>query len=178
MVTEDEFMIKLITIKQITSLFIFLITLSSYAFLPPIETRSGIKVEIKAFPQKIERIGKNPYDWPLGVTEITSDEPVTFPVIIENKTNESISGHLDVWINEDWNIKGLNEFITLAPDEEKTFIFTATAKPHALNALYPVHARFTSNGVKKEEAPHPIAIFKFEASTTPLLSAGKKQVHH
>lgn len=159
--------------KQITSFFFILITLTSLAYLPPVEARSGIKVEIKAFPQKIERIGKNPYDWPLGVTEITSYEPVTFPVIVENKTNESISGHLEVWINDDWNVKGANGFITLAPGEEKTFIFTGTAKSNALNALYPVHARFTPNGVKKEDAPHPIAIFKFNASEVPLPSVAK-----
>ena len=52
------------------------------AYLPPVEERCGVKVEIGSFPQKIERTGKNPYAWPLGVTEVQAGAPRTFPVPI------------------------------------------------------------------------------------------------
>ncbi len=44
-------------------------TLAASAYLAPVEERCGVRVEIGSFPQKTERPGKNPYAWPLGVTE-------------------------------------------------------------------------------------------------------------
>ena len=44
-------------------------SLAASAYLAPVEERCGVRVEIGSFPQKTERPGKNPYAWPLGVTE-------------------------------------------------------------------------------------------------------------
>lgn len=155
--------------KRIISIILISICLNIFAFLPPVDVRCGVKMEIESFPQKTERIGNDPFAWSLGVTEVSTKSPRTFPVILENILDETISGNLEVWINDDWDVTGPQGAITLAPRENKKLIFTGTPKEQAINALYPVHARFTPDGVKKEEAPHPIAIFKFTASTASKL---------
>ena len=143
------------------------IALAACAYLPPVEERRGVKVEIGSFPQKIERPGKNPYAWPLGVTEVQAGAPRAFPVTLENKTEKSVSGELEVWMNDDWDVVGPQGPLTLAPGEKKELAYTGTARPRALNALYPVHARFTPAGTKKEDAPHPIAVFMYKNPNAP-----------
>lgn len=143
------------------------IALAACAYLPPVEERCGVKVEIGSFPQKIERPGKNPYAWPLGVTEVQAGAPRAFPVTLENKTEKSVSGELEVWMNDDWGVAGPQGLLTLAPGEKKELAYTGTARPRALNALYPVHARFTPAGTKKEDAPHPIAVFMYKNPNAP-----------
>ena len=137
------------------------------AYLPPVEERCGVKVEIGSFPQKIERNNKNPFAWPLGVTEVEAGAPRAFPVTLENKTDKPISGELEVWMNDDWDVAGPQGPLTLAPGEKKELSYTGTSRPRALNALYPVHARFTPAGAKKEDAPHPIAIFMYKNPNAP-----------
>ena len=141
--------------------------LAANAYLPPVEERAGVKVEIGSFPQKTERTSKNPFAWPLGVTEVKAGAPRSFPVTLENKTDQSVTGKLEVWMNDDWTVAGEQGELTLGPKERKELVFTGTSKPSALNALYPVHARFTPTGVKEEEAPHPIAIFKYDNPNAP-----------
>ncbi|MBO7223427.1 MAG: hypothetical protein J6V70_04775 [Kiritimatiellae bacterium] len=150
--------------KHILTLLILSVVYSAFAFLPPIDTRAGIKVEIESFPQKTERNGNNPYNWPLGVTEVTANAPLSFPVILENITNNTISGELKVWMNDDWSVSGPQGQHTLAPNETKKLIFTGTANSQALNALYPVHARFTPTDTQISEAPHAIAIFMLKGA--------------
>ena len=141
--------------------------LAAYAYLPPVEERYGVKVEIVSFPQATERSGTNPYAWPHGVTEVQAGAPRAFPVTLENKTEKSVSGELEVWMNDDWDVVGPQGPLTLAPGEKKELAYTGTARPRALNALYPVHARFTPVGAKKEDAPHPIAIFMYNNPNAP-----------
>ena len=141
--------------------------LAACAYLPPVEERCGVKVEIGSFPQATERPGKNPYAWPLGVTEVQAGAPRAFPVTLENKTEKSVSGELEVWMNDDWDVVGPQGPLTLAPGEKKELAYTGTARPRALNALYPVHARFTPAGAKKEDAPHPIAVFMYNNPNVP-----------
>ena len=141
--------------------------LAACAYLPPVEERCGVKVEIGSFPQATERPGKNPYAWPLGVTEVQAGAPRAFPVTLENKTEKSVSGELEVWMNDDWDVVGPQGPLTLAPGEKKELAYTGTARPRALNALYPVHARFTPAGAKKEDAPHPIAVFMYNNPHAP-----------
>ena len=136
--------------------------LAASAYLAPVEERCGVRVEIGSFPQKTERPGKNPYAWPLGVTEVQVGAPRTFPVTLENRTGMPIAGELEVWMNDDWDVSGpqgplkldvwMNDGwdvaypkgpIVLESGEKKELLFTGTARPRALNALYPVHARFT-----------------------------------
>ena len=141
--------------------------LAANAYLPPVDERAGVKVEIGSFPQKTERTNKNPYAWPLGVTEVKAGAPRAFPVMLENRTEKSVTGRLEVWMNDDWTVAGGQGEITLGPKEKKELMFTGTAKPSALDALYPVHARFTPAGVKVGEAPHPIAVFKYANPNAP-----------
>ena len=154
---------------------------AAYAYLPPVEDRCGVKVEIGSFPQKTERTGKNPFGWPLGVTEVQAGAPRAFPVVLENRSDRLVAGRLEVWMNDDWDVAGPQGELTLAPKERKELSFTGTAKPSALNALYPVHARFTPQGAKAGAAPHPIAVFMFrnpgaprpsKPETTPVLAKG------
>ncbi len=143
------------------------IALAACAYLPPVEERCGVKVEIGSFPQATERPGTNPYAWPHGVTEVQAGAPRVFPVTLENKTEKSVSGELEVWMNDDWDVVGPQGSLTLAPGEKKELAYTGTARPRALNALYPVHARFTPAGAKKEDAPHPIAVFMYKNPNAP-----------
>ncbi|MGN0846492.1 MAG: hypothetical protein ACI4RA_03815 [Kiritimatiellia bacterium] len=138
------------------------------AYLPPVEERAGVKVEIGSFPQKTERPGTNPYAWPLGVAEVKAGAPRAFPVVLENTTDKAVTGTLEVWMNDDWVVTGGEQgTVTLGPKERKELTFTGTSKPSALNALYPVHARFTPIGVKATEAPHPIAVFMYKNPDAP-----------
>ena len=78
--------------KLLLSLLVAAITLTAAAYLPPVDERCGVKVEIGSFPQKIDRSGKNKFLWPLGVTEVNAGAPRSFPVTLENKTGKAISG--------------------------------------------------------------------------------------
>ncbi len=81
-----------------------MVALAASAYLAPVEERCGVRVEIGSFPQKTERPGKNPYAWPLGVTEVEAGAPRTFPVTLENRTGMPIAGELEVWMNDDWDV--------------------------------------------------------------------------
>ena len=149
------------------AVFVAAITLTAAAYLPPVDERCGVKVEIGSFPQKIDRSGKNKFLWPLGVTEVHAGAPRLFPVTLENKTGKPVSGELEVWMNDDWDVTGPKGTISLAPGEKKELSFTGAARSRALDALYPVHARFTPAGVNKDDAPHPVAVFMFKNPDAP-----------
>jgi len=153
--------------KFLLSLLVAATVLTAAAYLPPVDERCGVKVEIGSFPQKIDRSGKNKFLWPLGVTEVHAGAPRLFPVTLENKTGKPVSGELEVWMNDDWDVTGPKGTISLAPGEKKELSFTGSARPRALDALYPVHARFTPAGAKKDDAPHPVAVFMFKNPDAP-----------
>ena len=153
--------------KLLLSLLVAATALTAAAYLPPVDERCGVKVEIGSFPQKIDRSGKNKFLWPLGVTEVHAGAPRLFPVTLENKTGKLVSGELEVWMNDDWDVTGPKGTISLAPGEKKELSFTGAARPRALDALYPVHARFTPAGVNKDDAPHPVAVFMFKNPDAP-----------
>ena len=67
------------SIKHIIASCVAVVALAASAYLPPVEERCGVKVEIGSFPQKIERNNKNPFAWPLGVTEVEAGTPRSFP---------------------------------------------------------------------------------------------------
>ncbi len=144
---------------------------AAWAYLPPVEERNGVRVEIESFPQATERPKGSPYSWPLGVTHVKAAETGAtrraFPVTLANTTAKPVTGRLEVWLNDDWEVAGPMGAVTLAAGERKALMFTATAKPSALNALYPVHARFTPKGGAREASPHPIAIFQFDHPKAP-----------
>ena len=71
------------------------VAFTASAYLVPVEERCGVRVEIGSFPQKTDRPGKNPYAWPLGVTEVEAGAPRTFPVTLENRTGMPIAGELE-----------------------------------------------------------------------------------
>ena len=141
--------------------------LAANAYLPPVEERAGVKVEIGSFPQKTDRTGDDPFSWPLGVTEVKAGAPRSFPVALENTMDKTVKGTLEVWMNDDWNVAGKQGEITLGPKERKELVFTGTSRPSALDALYPVHARFTPDGVSPVDAPHPIAVFMYVNPDAP-----------
>lgn len=153
--------------KTLVSIFAATIALTAVAYLPPVEERCGVKVEIGSFPQKIDRTGKNKFLWPLGVTEVHAGAPRTFPVTVENTTSKPVSGELEVWMNDDWDVAGPKGSLSLAPGEKKELSFTGAARPRALDALYPVHARFTPAGINKGDAPHPVAVFQYKNPDAP-----------
>ena len=155
------------SVRRLVAIGVVVVAFASSAYLPPVEERCGVKVEIGSFPQKIERNNKNPFAWPLGVTEVEAGAPRAFPVTLENKTDKPVTGTLEVWMNDDWDVAGPQGPLTLAPGEKKELSYTGTSRPRALNALYPVHARFTPAGAKKEDAPHPIAIFMYKNPDAP-----------
>ena len=94
------------SLKYVVSVSVAAFALAAVAYLPPVEERCGVKVEIGSFPQKIERNNKNPFAWPLGVTEVEAGAPRAFPVTLENKTDKPVSGELEVWMNDDWDVAG------------------------------------------------------------------------
>ena len=153
--------------KQLISLLAVAVSMAATAYLPPVDELCGVKVEIGSFPQKIDRSGKNKFLWPLGVTEVQPGAPRSFPVTLENKTGKPVSGELEVWMNDDWDVTGPKGALSLAPGERMELSFTGVARPSALDALYPVHARFTPAGAKREDAPHPIAIFQYKNPDAP-----------
>ena len=81
--------------KHVFTFLVAVAALAAAAYLPPVEERCGVKVEIGSFPQKIERNNKNPFAWPLGVTEVEAGAPRAFPVTLENKTDKPVTGNLD-----------------------------------------------------------------------------------
>ena len=153
--------------RHTLSLLVVAAAFTAAAYLPPVDERCGVKVEIGSFPQKIDRTGKNKFVWPLGVTEVQAGAPRSFPVTLENKTDKSVSGELEVWMNDDWDVKGPQGPIALAPGERKELSYTGVARPRALDALYPVHARFTPAGAGKDDAPHPVAVFQYKNPDAP-----------
>ena len=154
--------LKVNSMRGIVSACAVSFALAASAYLPPVDERCGVEVEIGSFPQKIERPGKNPYAWPLGVTEVQAGTPRPFTVTLKNKTDKPVTGELEVWMNDDWDVAGPQGTITLTPGGKMELSYTGTSRPSALNALYPVNARFTPTGAKREDAPHPIAIFMFK----------------
>ena len=152
------------------------LVLTAAAYLPPVDERCGVKVEIGSFPQKIDRSGANKFLWPLGVTEVKGGAPRSFPVTLENKTGAQVSGEIEVWMNDDWDVKGPQGPLTLAPGEKRELSYAGAARPRALDALYPVHARFTPAGAKREDAPHPVAVFQYRpSSATYQISSSEMQ---
>ena len=110
------------------------------AFLPPVEERAGVRVAIDA-----------------------ADAPRAFSVSLSNTTAAAVSGRLAVWMNDDWEVAGEQGALTLPPHEARTRAFSGAAKARAIDeALYPVHARFTPEGVAEDAAPHPIAVFTYK----------------
>ena len=144
-----------------------LMSLTAEAYLPPVDERDGIRVEIGTFPQRDLPPPKGSTVRPLGVTEVKAGAPRGFPVTITNKTDRAVEGDLGVWLNDDWDVTGPSGALALAPKAAKTLDFTATARPRALNALYPVHARFVPKGGDPDRAPHPVAIFKHVHPNAP-----------
>ena len=157
--------------KLLLSCVIGLLACAALAYLPPVEEKQGVRVEIESFPQTLERPVGSPYNWPLGVTVVKAAETGcttrTFPVKLVNTGKVSVTGQLDVWMNDDWTVSGPQGSLTLAPNETKTLTFTGTSKPTALHALYPVHARFTPKGASEEASIHPIAVFQFDNPKAP-----------
>ena len=145
--------------KTYISFVVATIALTAVAYLPPVEERCGVKVEIGSFPQKIDRTGNNKFLWPLGVTEVHAGAPRPFPVTVENKTGKPISGELEVWMNDDWDVEGPQGSLSLAPGEKKELSFTGTARPPcthtATRALYIRYSSFSTLRTRRPRLQKP-----------------------
>ena len=135
-----------------------------WGYVPPVDEKDGVRVAIESFPQTKTRRGVVVTKVRAAKSGVTCRE---FPVTLSNLTAKAVSGRLDVWLNDDWNVAGPAGALTLAPGEGRSLVFAATAKPSALSAYYPVHARFTREGGAPEAAAHPIAIFEFNNPRAP-----------
>ena len=133
--------------------------IAASAYLPPVAERDGVIVRIAGFEE--ETGGPK-----LKVATRKADEPVSIPIIVENRRDEAVSGRMAVWLNDDWEVAGVAaQDIVLQPHSTNTVTATATAKKgRALSALYPIHATFAIPG---GEPLHPIAVFRAEASCEP-----------
>ena len=145
---------------------------AAWAYLPPVDEKGGVRVEVGSFPQRRLNPHGGPYrDKKLGVTHVAAAAngvtSRTFPVVLSNLTAKAVSGRLEVWLTDDWEVSGPAGALTLAPGEGKSLSFSAAAKPCALDVLYPVHARFTPDGAAADAAAHPVAVFKFDNPKAP-----------
>ena len=82
----------------------------------------------------------------------------TIRLELSNHGAKAASGHLTVSMPSDWQVSGpVRERLTLAPGETKTVTRTVRGTDRALNAIYPIHARFiASDGTEV----HPIAMVR------------------
>lgn len=139
-----------------------LIAAEARAYLPPIDVKDGVEVRIGSFDQ---RPLSGPNDRTLGVTEVDSKTPCPFPVTISNMTDRTVSGTLDVWMNDDWTVSGPKGRVIVPAHGGVKLNFVGCPSARALAALYPVHALFIADG--KTEGAHPIAVVSLKKSRKP-----------
>jgi hypothetical protein len=130
------------------------------AFNPPTDTQQKVTLSIDGVAEKV-----GPDRW--AVRKVPTDQPFTFTVRLHNASDKPVSGTVAVAINDDWQVTGTNAFlVSVAPGQTWQTTCTATACNRVLDALYPIHARFSLNQAEL----HPIAIFQAErpaAATAP-----------
>ncbi|MDA3927011.1 MAG: hypothetical protein PF904_20240 [Kiritimatiellae bacterium] len=122
---------------------ITLFSLSSLAFLPPIDTQNKLTLKIE------------------GVKEIEpADQPLHFEVQFINNSPSNVQGTIKIWMNDDWDVTPQEtELLSLDAGQSHTIKCTSTAKERVLAAMYPVHASFMAPG---DRLLHPIALFTAE----------------
>lgn len=144
-----------------------LVSANAYAYYLPEATNNAAFLRIESFDEAIDT-NANYRARKLLVAEVDADSPRQFPVLVENRSRQTLEGVLKVWMNDDWQaLEPAAECVTLAPGEKRRFMRTAVAKPdRILNALYPVHAVFAA---KDEKEPlHGIAVFRARTARPAL----------
>jgi len=134
-----------------------------FGFKPPADRQEGVTLSIGDFVEKASEDG-----W--SGRKAPTDAPLTFTVTLENRRAETVSGTVSLWLNDDWEVSGTNRvFLEARPGASATVTCSAVAKPSAVNALYPVHARLALELDGKRVELHPVAIFEAvkPAATVP-----------
>ena len=130
----------------------FSCVLTAFAFNPPADEQTGVRLSIDGVPETV-----------------ATDKPLTFDITLKNDGTSTVRGTVSVWMNDDWDLRAETiPSFTLAPGQTWHHSFTATARPRVLEALYPIHARFTTETGTPSLDLHPIAVFK---TTLPLSEA-------
>ena len=118
--------------------------LTASAFNPPTDEQTGVRLSIDGVPDAV-----------------FTAKPLNFDITLKNESTLCVSGMVSVWMNEDWDLRAEKiPALTLAPGQTWRHSFTATARPRVLEALYPIHARFTTETDTRLLDLHPIAVFK------------------
>ena len=131
---------------------------SAGAFLPPEDTRDGVTLRIAWFDEEKTADGS------LKVHEVDAGEEVPLQFALSNLGERRVRGELSAWMNDDWKIEGDSRMpITLEPGEQRLVRWRAVPGPRVLDALYPVHATFTT----KKFTLHPVAVFRAVPSGSP-----------
>jgi hypothetical protein len=137
------------------------------AFNPPADKQEGVTLTIEGFPEQSDNDR-------VAVRKVPTDQPLTFTVTLKNDRPQPVAGTTTLWLNDDWEVRGSNSVaLCAAAGATVTATCTAVAKPGVLNALYPVHAKFTFGSDGRIVSLHPIAIF--EAQRPAAVKAAEAQ---
>jgi hypothetical protein len=123
-------------------------------YQPPVDRQGGVTMSLSDFPDTSDKGG-------VHLRQVAAENPLVFTVTVKNDRTETISGMLNVWLNDDWKVEGGGTLeLLLDPGQQRTLTFKAVALPRVLPALYPVHARMTLKLEGKDVVLHPIALFE------------------
>lgn len=125
------------------------------AFNPPQDSSHGVTMTIADF----DEIETAPDKW--SVVEIDPAQPLNFKIIVNNTSQHTIKAPVEVWLNDDWEVRRITPtHVTLNPGQQTEINCQATALPGTFAALYPIHARLRFKSGSNDVELHPIAIFK------------------
>ncbi len=144
------------------------VSLSVVAFNPPREIREGVTLGIDGFD------GESKPNQVWIARKISCETPMTFNVTLKNDRDRPVSGNVNLWLNDDWQILG-DECIAISAGAGKSVTITcsARAKDSVLKALYPIHAQMTLDLDDKPVEFHPVAIFEAVPTERQTSSEGK-----
>ena len=136
-----------------------LLTPALRAFNPPTDTQEQVTLSIEGVTEKV---GTDRW----AVQKVPTEQPLAFTVRLKNGSGQAVKGSVSVSMNDDWQVSGTNAFtVSVDPGQSWQTACSATARDRVLDALYPIHARFTfAHGEL-----HPIAIFQ---AVRPQKNAG------
>ena len=114
------------------------------AYSPPVDQAGPLKVRIAG---------------PETVTEL--DTPATVQVVLENESDQSVSGRLQLRVIDRWRCEPSSEVPFTVPARGKsTSEFRVTAGQGTYSAHYPIHAYATFDWQGKSHTAHPILILE------------------
>ena len=122
------------------------------AFNPPADTQGSVTLSVEDVPKTA-----------------STEKPLAFAVRLKNNGTKPVEGTVEIRLNDDWQVEGPSAFaVSLEPGKSWRTACSAIARDRALDALYPIHARFTFVSNDTRIDLHPIAIFK---AARPVVTA-------